>query len=71
MKRSSTFTSWLPVPRMPRVSQLSATVTPSDANGTARFSTRCPRSGSSYVAMVDIAVPAVDWLANRFVPLTR
>jgi hypothetical protein len=35
------------------------------------FSTRRPRSGSSYANIVDITVPAGDWLANTLWPLTR
>ena len=46
-KTSSSTMSLLAVPRMPRVSQLSSTLTPSEANGTARLSTRRPSSGSS------------------------
>ena len=55
---------------MPRVFQLSSTRTPSEANGTARLRTRRPSSGSSYVAIVDITVPTVDWLANRLWAVT-
>ena len=50
-------TSSLAVPRMPSTSQLSATSTPSDASGTAMFSTRMPRSGSSHGNIVDMTVP--------------
>ena len=53
-------TSSLAVPRMPRTSQLSATTTPSEASGTAMFSTRMPRSGSRNVNIVDITVPRED-----------
>ena len=69
-KTSSMVTSLLPVPRMPRASQLSWTVTPGP-NGTAMFSTRGPRSGSSYTNIVDITEPAGDWLAKALTPLTR
>ncbi len=56
---------------MPSVFQLSATVTPSAAIGTATLSTRWPCSGSSKTNIVDITVPLPDWLANRLWPDTR
>ena len=67
---SSIVTSLLAVPRMPRVSQLSCTVTPGSLNGTAMLRTRSPRSGSSYGNIVDITVPTGDWLAKILRPLT-
>jgi hypothetical protein len=56
---------------MPRVSQLSATLTPSAAIGTATLRTRRPCSGSSWTNIVDITVPLPDWLAKRLTPDTR
>ena len=46
-KTSFSSMSWLPVPRMPRASQVSRTVTPSLDVGIAMFSTTRPSSGSS------------------------
>ena len=69
-KAPSTTVSLLAVPRIPSVSQVSSTRTRSSAIGTAMFSTRSPRSGSSEVNIVDITVPAGDWLANDLRRLT-
>ena len=63
--------SLLAVPRMPRTSQVSMTVTPSAESGTATLSTRRPCSGSSRTNMVDMTDPCRDWLANRLRPETR
>ena len=63
--------SWLAVPRMPRVSQVSMTLTPCAERGTATLSTRRPCSGSSKANMVDMTDPCWDWLANRLRPETR
>ena len=68
---SSMVMSLLAVPRMPIVSHVSWTVTPGSLNGIAMLRTRRPRSGSSYGNIVDITVPAGDWLAKILCPLTR
>jgi hypothetical protein len=70
-KTSSMTMSLLAVPRMPSVSQLSRTVTPASAMGTAMFNTRRPCSGSSNANIVDIIVPYDDWLAKTLRPDTR
>ena len=67
---STSSTSWLPVPRMPMASQVSSTVTPSDAMGTAMLSTIRPSSGSSNGNIVERTVPTGDWLAKILRPLT-
>ena len=65
---SSRTMSLLAVPRIPRVSQLSRTVTPSLARGTAMLSTRRPCSGSSNPNIVDITVP---WSTGWRTPCAR
>ena len=63
-------TSWLPVPRMPSVSQLSSTVTPSAWTGTAMFSTTGVPSSSS-TNIVENTSPTGTWLAKTLCPVTR
>ena len=69
-KTSSISTSWLAVPRMPRVSQLSRTVTPSARTGTAMLSTTGVPSSSS-TNIVENTSPAGTWLQKDLRPETR
>ena len=68
-KTSWMSTSWLPVPRMPSVSQLSSTVTPSAFTGTAMFRTT-GSSPSSSTNIVENTSPTGTWLAKTLCPLT-
>ena len=68
-KTSSMSTSWLPVPRIPSVSQLSCTVTPSARTGTAML--RTTGSGPSWSTnIVENTSPTGTWLAKTLRPVT-
>ncbi len=54
---SSISTSWLPVPRIPSVSQLSSTVTPSAFTGTAMLSTTLSSPSASSTNIVEKTSP--------------
>ena len=69
-KTSSISTSWLAVPRMPSVSQLSRIRTPSARTGTAMLSTVGVPSSSS-ANIVENTFPTGTWLQNTLRPETR
>jgi hypothetical protein len=68
---SSKTRSWLAVPRMPRVSQVSSRRTPGAPSGTEKCRTSAPSPGSPTTAQVDTTVAAGAWLQNILRPLTR
>ena len=62
--------SLLAVPRMPSVSQVSSTVTPLVGHRHRHVEHPQAVLGSLYVNIVDMTVPAGDWLANTLRPFT-
>ena len=70
-KTPSNTTSWLAVPRMPRVSQVSMMCTPGADSGTPACSTTASGPGGPSTAEVEMTPATGAWVQNTLRPSNR